>query len=163
MRVFVDQGASERRPTKASTSRALFLRAYFTTRVRDEDKAARKKQFALQPYGHLCALDDGFQVFSGKDEKSFGRIEFPSDGMREATAGLQHFRVGLANDPCLGRIRKNPSEPMPDPFAGGSLAILPGADERLFAHVTDTRVQLLIHRFASVLSSRASRSATSGR
>jgi hypothetical protein len=52
---------------------------------------------------------------------------------------------------------------MPDPFAGGSLAILPGADERLFAHVTDTRVQLLIHRFASVLSSRASRSATSGR
>ncbi len=117
----------------------------------------------MQAHRHLLPLENGFQLFTGKEEKALWRIELTSDGKRDKASTFQKVRLRFTDDPCLGRIHKDPSEAMPDALARGSLAVFPGPDDGLFAHVTDARMELFIHWLGSVLSSRANRSATSRR
>jgi len=128
-----------------------------------QDQVAREKQLAVQIDRNLSAIGHGLQFLPGEKEKAFRRIKLTPNGEWDAAVGFKRIRVGFVDDPCLRGVHEDPAETLPDAIAETSLPILPGPDERPFMNLTGARVQFFVHRFGSVLSSRARSSATSGR
>jgi len=114
----------------------------------------------VQPHGDLLTARQGFQLLPGKEVEALRGSKFASSGMRDVTAELQSIRVSFVDDPCLRGVNEDSSEAKPHSIAVGALTILPRSDKRAFAHDLNAFAEHFIHRRGSVLSSRASNSAT---